>query len=97
MAKTDMTITVGGEVISVNPNRWTFQERAEVKASLLGFYKGLGVAPKDYEPDELDLSAAAIWLERRRTNHALKLAEVMGSLTLDDITDGGTEDDSPEA
>lgn len=83
-----VTLNVNGSPVTIDQRTLTMSERQAIKRE---------IAKLDYEPDDLDALCATIWVVMRRTDPALTFADVCDSLTLEDLSEATTGDEtSPE-
>src|SRR5688572_22182786 len=73
-----MTITVNGQVVTIDQRTLTMRERQAVKTELakLPYYV------PGTDPDDMDALAATIWVVMRRDDAALTFEEVCESITI---------------
>jgi hypothetical protein len=83
-------VRVNGQVVTVDARTLTIGERQAMKREL---------AQLGYEPDDLDALCATIWVVMHRDDASLTFAEVCDSLTLEDLSEAGSDldGDSPES
>lgn len=93
VAKVKVTIGDITHEVVVDERTFTIGERRKARTAL---------AALGGESDELDMTAAAVWVVLHRTAPDVTLEDVLDNLTIGDIQDAATDkastkDDSPEA
>ena len=82
-----LTITVNGEPVTIDQRTLTMGERSAMRSAL---------AKLDYEPDELDITVATIWVVLRRDDPTLTYSACADSITLADLMDSAQAAADPD-
>jgi len=86
-----LTITVNGEVLTIDPTAMSLRERQHMRAEL---------AKLEVDADWMDQIAGQVWVAMRRTEPTITFEEVLDALDVNDVANlewVDPEADSPEA